>query len=163
MDYLRAIYAQEGAKVMKTAAYKQFFEQNKDWLVPYAAFCHYRDLYGTSTFQDWPDHHTLPDKEREDMTKPATKIYKEVAFWYFVQFNLDQQMHAAHDYARQKRVVLKGDIPIGISRDGVEAWVEPKYFNLNGQAGAPPDAFSANGQNWGFPTYNWDAMLEDGC
>jgi 4-alpha-glucanotransferase len=163
MEYLHAIYAQEGAKTMKTAAFKQFFDQNKEWLVPYAAFCHYRDLYGTATFQDWPDHHELPDSEREAMSKSTTKLYKEVAFWYYVQFNLDQQMRAAHAYARKKRVVLKGDIPIGISRDGVEAWVEPKYFNLNGQAGAPPDAFSANGQNWGFPTYNWDAMLEDGC
>jgi 4-alpha-glucanotransferase len=97
------------------------------------------------------------------MTKSTTKIYKEVAFWYFIQFNLDQQMRAAHKHARKQRVILKGDIPIGISRDGVEAWVEPKYFNLNGQAGAPPDAFSVNGQNWGFPTYNWDAMIEDGC
>ena len=163
MDYLRAIYKQEGSKIMKTSDYKTFFEQNKEWLVPYAAFCHYRDLYGTATFSEWPDHHTLPEAEREAMTKTTTKIYKEVAFWYFVQFNLDQQMRAAHKYARSKRVILKGDIPIGISRDGVEAWVEPKYFNLNGQAGAPPDAFSADGQNWGFPTYNWDAMLADGC
>ena len=163
MDYLRTIYKQEWSKIMKTTEYKTFFEQNKAWLVPYAAFCHYRDLYGTATFSEWPDHHTLPEAEREAMTKTTTKIYKEVAFWYFVQFNLDQQMHAAHKYARSKRVILKGDIPIGISRDGVEAWVEPKYFNLNGQAGAPPDAFSADGQNWGFPTYNWDAMLADDC
>ena len=163
MAYLRELYAQEGSKMMKTEAFKQFFEQNKEWLVPYAAFCHYRDLYGTPAFTEWPDHKTFTAKEREAMSKPTTKIYKEVAFWYFVQFNLDQQMRAAHAYARKNRVILKGDIPIGISRDGVEAWVEPKYFNLNGQAGAPPDAFSANGQNWGFPTYNWDTMLEDGC
>ena len=163
MDYLREIYAQEGSKVMKTEAFKQFFEQNKEWLVPYAAFCHYRDLYGTATFSEWPDHHELPAKEREAMSKSTTKLYKEVAFWYFVQFNLDQQMRAAHKHAREQRVILKGDIPIGISRDGVEAWVEPKYFNLNGQAGAPPDPFSADGQNWGFPTYNWDEMLKDGC
>ena len=163
MDYLREIYAQEGNKVLKSEAFKRFFEQNKEWLVPYAAFCHYRDLYGTATFQEWPDHHELPAKEREAMTKSTTKLYKEVAFWYFVQFNLDQQMRAAHEHARQQRVILKGDIPIGISRDGVEAWVEPKYFNLNGQAGAPPDPFSADGQNWGFPTYNWDEMLKDGC
>ena len=163
MAYLRELYAQEGSKMMKTEAFKQFFEQNKEWLVPYAAFCHYRDLYGTPAFTEWPDHKTFTAKEREAMSKPTTKIYKEVAFWYFVQFNLDQQMRAAHAYARKNRVILKGDIPIGISRDGVEAWVEPKYFNLNGQAGAPPDAFSANGQNWGFPTYDWDAMLEDGC
>ena len=163
MDYLREIYAQEGSKVLKSKAFKEFFEQNKEWLVPYAAFCHYRDLYGTATFQEWPDHHELPASEREAMTKSTTKLYKEVAFWYFVQFNLDQQMHAAHAHARAQRVILKGDIPIGISRDGVEAWVEPKYFNLNGQAGAPPDPFSADGQNWGFPTYNWDEMLKDGC
>ena len=163
MAYLRELYAQEGSKMMKTEAFKQFFEQNKEWLVPYAAFCHYRDLYGTPAFTEWPDHKTFTAKEREAMSKPTTKIYKEVAFWYFVQFNLDQQMRAAHAYARKNRVILKGDIPIGISRDGVEAWVEPKYFNLNGQAGAPPDAFSADGQNWGFPTYNWDTMLEDGC
>ncbi len=163
MDYLRELYAQEGSKTMKSDAFKQFFEQNKEWLVPYAAFCHYRDLYGTASFSEWPDHQTFTAKEREAMSKSTTKIYKEVAFWYFIQFNLDQQMRAAHEHARKNKVILKGDIPIGISRDGVEAWVEPKYFNLNGQAGAPPDAFSANGQNWGFPTYNWDAMLEDGC
>ena len=163
MAYLRELYAQEGSKMMKTEAFKLFFEQNKEWLVPYAAFCHYRDLYGTPAFTEWPDHKTFTAKEREAMSKSTTKIYKEVAFWYFVQFNLDQQMRTAHAYARKQRVILKGDIPIGISRDGVEAWVEPRYFNLNGQAGAPPDAFSADGQNWGFPTYNWDTMLEDGC
>ena len=163
LEYLRALYDQEGKTIMKSEAFKKFFDQNKAWLVPYAAFCHYRDLYGTATFLEWPDHHELPDSEREAMTKPTTKLYKEVAFWYFVQFNLDQQMRAAHAHARKQRVILKGDIPIGISRDGVEAWVEPKYFNLNGQAGAPPDDFSADGQNWGFPTYNWDEMLKDGC
>ena len=159
LAYLRELFAQEGSKMMKTEAFKTFFEQNKDWLVPYAAFCHYRDMYGTASFTEWPDHKTFTEKERESMSKTTTKIYKEVAFWYFVQFNLDQQMRAAHAYARKQRVILKGDIPIGISRDGVEAWVEPKYFNL----GAPPDAFSADGQNWGFPTYNWDVMLADGC
>ena len=163
MEYLHIIYDQEGSKTMKTAAFKAFFEQNKEWLVPYAAFCHYRDLYGTAEFEKWPDHHELPESEREAMMKPTTKLYKEVAFWYFIQFHLDAQMRAAHAYARANRVILKGDIPIGISRDGVEAWVEPKYFNLNGQAGAPPDAFSADGQNWGFPTYNWDEMLKDNC
>ena len=150
MDYLQELYAQEGTSVKRTAAYKKFFDDNKQWLLPYAEFCYYRDQYGTAEFGQWP--------------KPLPKPNKKVMdFWCYVQYNLDKQMRAAHDYARQHRVILKGDIPIGISRDGVEAWVEPKYFNLNGQAGAPPDAFSANGQNWGFPTYNWDAMVADGC
>ena len=159
MEYLRELFAQEWATISRRASYKDFFEQNKEWLVPYAAFCYYRDKYGTATFTEWPKEATL-----KALSGPvAADIQKTLNFWYFVQYNLDQQMHAAHEYARKHRVILKGDIPIGISRDGVEAWVEPKYFNLNGQAGAPPDPFSADGQNWGFPTYNWDEMLKDGC
>lgn len=154
LDYLHTLFEQEWTSVKRRTSYKEFFEQNKEWLVPYAAFCYYRDKYGTAVFSEWP---------KEATVKALKKTDKEVEFWYFVQYNLDQQMHAAHEYARAHRVILKGDIPIGISRDGVEAWVEPKYFNLNGQAGAPPDAFSADGQNWGFPTYNWDEMLKDGC
>jgi 4-alpha-glucanotransferase len=150
LDYLHDLYKQEGAATKRKASYKQFYEDNRQWLEPYAEFCYYRDLYHTAVFGNWP--------------KPLPKADKKVTdFWCFVQYILDQQMHAAHEYARKNRVVLKGDIPIGISRDGVEAWVEPKYFNLNGQAGAPPDPFSADGQNWGFPTYNWDEMLKDGC
>ena len=150
MDYLHELFDQEWTTVKRRASYKEFFEENKAWLAPYAEFCYYRDLYGTATFSEWPKPLAKPDKNITD-------------FWCYVQYNLDQQMRAAHDYARKHRVVLKGDIPIGISRDGVEAWIEPKYFNLNGQAGAPPDPFSADGQNWGFPTYNWDEMLKDGC
>ena len=154
MEYLRELFAQEWSTVSRRASYKEFFEQNKEWLVPYAAFCYYRDKYGTAVFSEWP---------KEATVKAIKSTNKDVQFWYFVQYNLDQQMRAAHDYARKHCVILKGDIPIGISRDGVEAWVEPKYFNLNGQAGAPPDPFSADGQNWGFPTYTWDEMLKDGC
>ena len=153
MDYLRELFAQEWTTVKRRASYKEFFEQNKEWLQPYAAFCVNRDKYGTADFSKWP----------KESSKFIVQSSKEHDFWCYVQYNLDQQMRAAHDYARKHRVVLKGDIPIGISRDGVEAWVEPKYFNLNGQAGAPPDSFSADGQNWGFPTYNWDEMLKDGC
>jgi 4-alpha-glucanotransferase len=80
-----------------------------------------------------------------------------------VQYVLNSQMEAVHEYAREKGVVLKGDIPIGVNRYGCDVWMEPRYFNLNGQAGAPPDDFSVNGQNWGFPTYNWEAMLADDC
>ena len=158
LDYLREIFAQEWAAVQRRESFKKFFEQNKDWLVPYAAFCYFRDLYGTATFSEWPKDATLQSTQ-----KSTFKGKKELQFWYYVQYNLDAQMREAHAYARAHRVILKGDIPIGISRDGVEAWVEPKYFNLNGQAGAPPDAFSADGQNWGFPTYNWEEMLKDGC
>ena len=158
MDYLRTVFDQEWTTTSRSADYQQFFAQNQEWLVPYAAFCHYRDLYGTAEFGQWPAEATVEQAQKADF-----KGRHDMQFWYYVQYHLDRQMRSAHEYARQHRVILKGDIPIGISRDGVEAWVEPRYFNLNGQAGAPPDAFATDGQNWGFPTYNWDEMLKDGC
>lgn len=101
--------------------------------------------------------------ERHALSVQRNAAYKNVAYYYFVQFILNSQMADAHEYARSKGVILKGDIPIGVNRYGCDVWQEPRYFNLNGQAGAPPDDFSVNGQNWGFPTYNWDEMIKDGC
>lgn len=163
INYLRQIFNQEGEKMMKTAEYKAFFQDTEQWLVPYAQYSYLRDKNGTADFNQWPDHQVWDEAERKALTDPKTAAYKNVAFFYFVQFVLDRQMQEAHEYAKAKGVILKGDIPIGVNRNGCDVWMEPKYFNLNGQAGAPPDDFSANGQNWGFPTYNWFEMLKDGC
>lgn len=163
INYLRQIFNQEGEKMMKTAEYKAFFQDTKQWLVPYAQYSYLRDKNGTADFNQWPDHQVWDETERKALTDPKTAAYKNVAFFYFVQFVLDRQMQEAHEHAKAKGVILKGDIPIGVNRNGCDVWMEPKYFNLNGQAGAPPDDFSANGQNWGFPTYNWFEMLKDGC
>ena len=163
INYLRQIFNQEGEKMMKTAEYKAFFQDTKQWLVPYAQYSYLRDKNGTADFNQWPDRQVWDEAERKALTDPKTAAYKNVAFFYFVQFVLDRQMQEAHEHAKAKGVILKGDIPIGVNRNGCDVWTEPKYFNLNGQAGAPPDDFSANGQNWGFPTYNWFEMLKDGC
>ena len=163
INYLRQIFNQEGEKMMKTAEYKAFFQDTKQWLVPYAQYSYLRDKNGTADFNQWPDHQVWDEAERKALTDPKTAANKNVAFFYFVQFVLDRQMQEAHEHAKAKGVILKGDIPIGVNRNGCDVWMEPKYFNLNGQAGAPPDDFSANGQNWGFPTYNWFEMLKDGC
>lgn len=163
INYLRQIFNQEGGKMMKTAEYKAFFQDTELWLVPYAQYSYLRDKNGTADFNQWPDHQVWDEAERKALADPKTAAYKNVAFFYFVQFVLDRQMQGAHEHAKTKGVILKGDIPIGVNRNGCDVWTEPKYFNLNGQAGAPPDDFSANGQNWGFPTYNWFEMLKDGC
>lgn len=161
--YLRLLFAQDGERVMATKAYRQFFQENERWLVPYAQYCSLRDRYGSADFSTWPAHHQWDEHDRKSLSMPGTKAYGEVAFFYYVQYLLFSQMSEAHAYARQKNVILKGDIPIGVSRYGCDVWMEPRYFNLNGQAGAPPDDFSVNGQNWGLPTYNWEEMLRDGC
>jgi 4-alpha-glucanotransferase len=161
--YLRDMYEQEGQKLLATKAFRTFFADNQHWLQPYAAFSYLRDQYGTPDFSQWPAEYSTYDAPRiAALCQPGSAQYAEIAFHYYVQYQLHVQLLAASAHARRKGVIFKGDIPIGISRHSVEAWIEPYYFHLNGQAGAPPDAFSANGQNWGFPTYNWDVMEQDG-
>ncbi len=163
IKYLRLLFAQEGSKVLSSKGFKQFMLQAGSWLVPYAQYCVLRAKYGTACFSQWPDHNTWNEADRDKLLCIRSQEYHEASFWYYVQYILHNQLLEAHQYARKKHVILKGDIPIGVSRYGCDVWTEPRYFNLNGQAGAPPDDFSVNGQNWGFPTYNWDAMLKDGC
>ena len=162
-EYFHLIFKQEGEKVLASDAFRNFYEANKEWLQPYAVFSYLRDAYKTPNFHEWPKYATYDAKEIETLCRPDSADYPHIAIYYYIQFNLHLQLLAATEHARANGVVLKGDIPIGISRNSVEAWVEPYYFNLDGQAGAPPDDFSVNGQNWGFPTYNWEVMLEDGC
>lgn len=162
-DYLRIIFQQEGEQVMKTLDFKQFVKDNEHWLVPYAQYCHLRDTFGNVDFSTWKGHETWHEQDRGALLNPRSKEFNNVAFYYYVQFVLNNQMRGAHEYAMARGVILKGDIPIGVNRNGCDVWHEPQYFNLNSQAGAPPDSFSINGQNWGFPTYNWQRMIEDGC
>jgi 4-alpha-glucanotransferase len=130
--FFQEIFEQEGDETLSSQAFQFFFEENKEWLIPYAAFSSLRDK------------NQLPEN-----------------IYYFLQFHAHQQLTRARSYACQQGIVLKGDVPIGISRESVEAWKEPNYFNMQFQAGAPPDDFSITGQNWGFPTYNWEAMEND--
>ena len=162
-EYLRIIFKQEGEAVMKTTLFRKFMAENEHWLVPYAQYCHLRDTLGTVDFSQWKGHEQWHEADRGALRNPRTEEYREVAFYYYVQYVLHKQMQEAHEYAKARGVVLKGDIPIGVNRCGCDVWHEPQYFNLNAQAGAPPDAFSVNGQNWGFPTYNWQRMIDDGC
>ena len=80
----------------------------------------------------------------------------------WVQYHLDRQFCEVVDYARSKGISFKGDLPIGVSAESADARWHPELFNLDSSTGAPPDFFSKNGQNWGFPTYNWDTMENDG-
>lgn len=159
--YLRALYQQEGATVLNSKAFQDFFSESGFWLVPYAQYCYLRDTFGTADFSQWKGHQSWKEKDRKALTDPNSEAYQSVAYYYYVQFILCTQMKGVHDYARAQGIILKGDIPIGVNRQGCDVWTEPRYFNLTGQTGAPPDDFSVNGQNWGFPTYNWQAMIAD--
>ena len=158
-EYLHAIFAEEGKKTLASKEFKAFMEANEEWLKPYAVFCALRDKHSTPDFKKWG---TMAKYTKAKAQKYEKEHYDDVAYNYFVQFHLSKQLREVRDYAHANGVVLKGDIPIGISRTSVDAWVYPELFNMDSSAGAPPDDFSVLGQNWGFPTYNWAKMAEDG-
>lgn len=159
LEYLRELFAQDAGPTRRRKDYKEFVAANEYWLLPYSAWRVLRDEYNT------PDHFAWGEYSVYDEKKVSAFIaahQKEIDFHYYLQYHLDRQLREARDYAHANGVVLKGDIPIGISRFSVDAWRSPRLFNMDCQAGAPPDDFSVLGQNWGFPTYNWEAMAEDG-
>ena len=161
MAYIKALFKQNGKRVLASAGFKKFFAENSHWLLPYAAFSYLRDINSTPDFNSWGEYAVYDEAKIKNLCSPESEAYPSIALYYYIQYNLHIQLLEVSKFARSKNVILKGDIPIGISRCSVEAWIEPHYFNMNGQAGAPPDAFSVNGQNWGFPTYNWDVMAQD--
>ncbi len=161
-EFFKIIYPQESTAVFKSQDYKLFFESNKEWLVPYAAFSYLRDVNGTPEFGKWKEYSLYNQSDIEELSSPHLAHYNEIAIYYFLQYHSHKQLVEVHDYARTKGIAIKGDIPIGVSPRSVDAWVDPYLFNLELQAGAPPDDFSATGQNWGFPTYNWELMEKNG-
>lgn len=161
VKYCRAYFAEVGHGVLESPEFRDFFTRNESWLIPYAAYCHLRERYQTPDFTLWHNHAVYNKADIRNLCSESSEAYLEIAFSYFLQFVLHTQFKAVSDYARRNGVVLKGDLPIGVNRTSIEAWTEPNYFNMDGQAGAPPDDFSVTGQNWLFPTYNWEAIEND--
>lgn len=158
-EFLREIFVEKAVSVQREKAYKTFVSENEYWLKPYAAFCLLRDMNGTPEMDKWGEYSVY---NQEKVDRLCAENDKEIRFVYFVQYHLDKQLKDVRNYAHQQGVVLKGDIPIGISRTSADAWQYPHLFYMDCQAGAPPDDFSILGQNWGFPTYNWEEMAKDG-
>ena len=131
--YVKELFEERGRQALESKEFKVWFAENKFWLEPYA---------------NWVIRNENFEMGNYDII-------------YYIQYSLHTQLKAVADYARSKGVVLKGDIPIGVNRDSVETVTHPELFNMDCQTGAPPDVFSQNGQNWGFPTYRWCEGLTD--
>ncbi|HLW08914.1 MAG TPA: 4-alpha-glucanotransferase [Fermentimonas sp.] len=160
-SYSRDLFKQEGEKVLSSKEYTEFHNRNRYWLFAYACYCYLRDKSGSAKFTNWGEYSLYDEKLLQKMIEESAEAKHETSYYCFVQYLLHKQFSGVKEYAHSKGISLKGDIPIGIDRDSIDAWTDPHLFNMDTQTGAPPDDFSYFGQNWGFPTYNWKAM-EDG-
>jgi 4-alpha-glucanotransferase len=161
MHTIKELYSLEKQSFKDDFAWFEFFDLNRHWLVPYAAFCFLRDKYGTADFKQWKEHKTYDEDVIQELVSPENESYDAIAIHYFIQYHLHLQLKDAAEYAHKNEIIIKGDLPIGVGRCSVDTWMYPHLFHMNMQAGAPPDAFTTKGQNWSFPTYNWEAMAKD--
>ena len=159
--FYKKLYDQDRNQFLKDREFKAFFKDNQEWLEEYAAFSYLRDKFKTVDFTQWGEFAVYHKTEINKLVSPTNKIYDDIAVHYFIQFHLHKQLSDVVEYARENGVILKGDLPIGIYRNSVDAWVSPELYHMDKQAGAPPDAYSISGQNWRFPTYNWEVMAKD--
>ena len=159
---LRLIFEKAINSFQEEKAFKHFYKEHQSWLLPYAAFCALRDHYGDADFSNWEAYAKYQEKKIKKLTDKENAHHSELMFNFFIQYHLHIQLTEAVEYAHQNGVIIKGDLPIGVGRHSVETWMYPQLFHMDMQAGAPPDAFATKGQNWSFPTYNWERMKEDG-
>ena len=163
---IKEIYKSGSKTFFQQKDYQKFFSQHKAWLMPYAVYSYLRDKNSrgkekTAPFTEWQAYSTFNRPEIEELANPKHKHFDGIGIYYFVQYYLHKQLKAATDYAHKNGIIVKGDIPIGVSRNSCDAWINPELFHMDMQAGAPPDDFAIKGQNWGFPTYNWEAMKKN--
>ncbi|MED6204778.1 4-alpha-glucanotransferase dpe2 [Stylosanthes scabra] len=161
LSIAKKIFNLEKDAILNSDSFKEFFAENEGWLKPYAAFCFLRDFFETSDRTQWGRFAHYSEDKLAKLVSKESLHYEIICFHYYIQYHLHLQLSEAAEYARKKRVVLKGDLPIGVDRNSVDTWVYPNLFRMNTSTGAPPDYFDKNGQNWGFPTYNWEEMSKD--
>lgn len=146
----------------RSREYLKFIEEEQSQLLPYALFCAIRDLYPERGLSQYPPYGEVLAAWQKGKSFRGHQLERSVEKYQFIQYHLYRQLSALRDEAHKRGIIIKGDLPIGVSRNSVDVWVAPHLFCLNKEAGSPPDAFSATGQNWGFPTYHWEAMARDG-
>ncbi|MDO4312084.1 MAG: 4-alpha-glucanotransferase [Eubacteriales bacterium] len=148
------------------ADYQEFCIKNASWLDDYALFMAIKDLNGGISWLDWDEEYRKPTKEAKETFHKNLK--KEAGFYRFIQFIFFLEWMELKNYANTHKVRIIGDIPIFVSMDSADVWANQHLFQLDTKgfptsvAGVPPDYFSATGQLWGNPLYDWDAHEQEG-
>ncbi len=144
--------------ISQTDEYKKFIKENQDWLEPYALFKALKEKQYWKHWEEWPANLKSPNKEGYIELLETHRI--AVDYHTFLQYLCYKQLEQVKKSATALRILIKGDIPILISRDSADVWYHRNLFFLNLSVGAPPDMYSRDGQHWGFPLYDWEALEE---
>lgn len=150
------------ASESKSEEFRSFCSSNDSEVIPYALFCVLRDRHPAADVREYPSYEESLAQWRAHGTLEGTPAVYEVYRYLYIQYALYRQLAELRKKADAWSILLKGDLPIGVGRNSVDVWQDPTLFHLDYSAGAPPDPFSQRGQDWGFPTYNWQVMLRDG-
>lgn len=147
-------------------AFRAFIQDNADWLEDYATFMVLKEHHGGSAWQSWPKE--LATRQKEAIEQFREENAPDIVFHYFLQFLFFRQWDALRAYAREKGIRIIGDVPIYVPLDSADLWANPELFQLDEEcrpkkvAGVPPDSFTADGQLWGNPLYDWEKMKQNG-
>ena len=153
-------FQQLAASSQRTAAFERFCALNARWLDDYALFRSIKERRRWTSWETWPD--ALRDHDTVAVQRMAARLRTRCRFFQYVQWIAAEQWSTVRDHARRRGVLIKGDLPFVCGRDSADVWAHRALFDLNSSAGAPPDAFSATGQAWGLPLYDWPAMRASG-
>jgi 4-alpha-glucanotransferase len=155
LNFLRDYYAHGGKHLVETPEFASFIEKNS-WVVPYALFKVLKEKLEHNPWTSWPEELKIPNYKAL-----LEKYHHEMLFYMVLQYLCHVQLVHVKHYANQSDILLQGDIPILVSDDSVDVWLQPEIFDMNVSAGAPPDAFNAEGQYWNFPIFNWDNVKKE--
>lgn len=143
-----------------SAQFKQFIDENKYWIPDFALYKVLKSYHEGRPWYEWQEQYK--NRQPQALENFSRVHEREILFEIWVQWQLYEQLKAVRKYAQEKNILLKGDLPIFVSRDSADVWVHPEFFKLEFAAGAPPDMYAALGQRWGMPTYNWENIAVEG-
>ncbi|MCL2382323.1 MAG: 4-alpha-glucanotransferase [Treponema sp.] len=159
MGLIRKIYRDNSEEIAARPALNAWIDGNS-WVKPYAVFRRLKEANGEKSWQDWSGHQK-PDAASIAALWDDPSLKNEHFFWAWIQQALDAQFSAAALGLAGQGILLKGDLPILMNEDSCDVWASPEFFNMGFSAGAPPDMYCPEGQNWGFPIYDWQAQAKD--
>jgi 4-alpha-glucanotransferase len=139
---------------------ENFVKSNSYWLNDFVLFKVLKDCHQGAAWYDWEDR--FKNRDRVAINSFVQENVENINFQVWLQWQAYEQFKEAKAYANRKRVLIKGDLPILVSRDSSDVWAHPEFFKLDFAAGAPPDMYCAKGQRWGMPTYDRQVIANDG-